>query len=67
MTDSICPTRYFEYHQLKMNMIVLSLKLLLNSAVGLDRSPAPACFAHTGRDTYPASLAPLALLPLKFY
>ena len=38
------------------------LKLILNSVVGLDRTPALAHFARTGWDTCPASLAPLALL-----
>ena len=41
------------------------LKWLINSAVGLDRSPAPACFVRTGWDTCPVLLAQLTLLALK--
>ena len=42
---------------LKMtNYWLLKLKFLLNSVVGLDRSPALACYACTGWDTCPASL-----------
>ena len=47
------------------NMDVLNIKLLLNSTLGLDSSPALASFAHTGWDTCLALLAPLTSLVLK--
>ena len=61
MTNLIQPTGYFEYDRLKMtdyhNMNALNLKL--RSA--WTGPPAPAQFACTGLDTYPA------LLALKFH
>ena len=41
-------------------MNILNLIWLLNSAVGLDKSSAPACNARTGWDTCPAVVALLA-------
>ena len=55
---------YFIYYWLEDDQLLVTDGYNHVRGVSLDRSPVLACYAYTGWDTYPASLALLTLIIL---